>query len=988
MQPRVTAILVARSGAEYLERTLAALAAQTRKPDVTIAVDVSSNDGSEALLAASGPAQVLSIRDGTSFGSAVSHAVQFAPDAESPDTESDAEWLWLLGHDNAPHPDALAQLLGAVERAPSVAVAGPKLMRHDRADMIAAFGETMSTFGASVSLVENELDQAQHDTRDDVLGVAAVGMLVRRSLWKRLGGFDPGLPSIDASLDFSVRARLAGYRVVMVPGARVASIGGPEAFGSRTSGRGAVSARRRFRIARAAQLHRRLVYSPAWAVVLHWLSLVPLAIARSIGDLVGKRPGAIGGEFRAAFGTAFAGRIGVARRNLRHTRKLGWAAIGALRMPTGELRERRAQAREADLAELDGGATASDRHTGEPVAERAGFVSHGGLWVVLLIGIVGVLAYGALLGAAAVSGGGLRPLAETVPELWANIGYGWREIGTGILGAADPFTSVLAVLGSLTFWSPSYSVVLVYFLSLPLSALGAWFAARRISRRPWLPVLAALLWSLAPPLLASLADGRLGAVLTHLLLPWLLSCALAASRYRASHAWASSAAAALLFAVVAASTPSLVPALLVLLVVLLAARPGSIHRTIGIPVPALVLFGPLIVQQVLAGNPLGLLADPGVPLAISGDGGAASGWRLALADPTGALHGWSSVFSELLAGGTPLPGAAASGIIGPGMAAPLLVAILLAPLGVLAVLALFLPGARRAIPAMAIALLGYLTAVGAAHVQVGAVGDAAVTVWPGSGLSLYWLGLTAAAILGLGAVGRMATPLSVLAGLTATALAIPLLGAMLIGTAGVRPATTRILPALVTAEARTHPTAGTLVITSLGEAGVSVRLERGLGASLDDQSTLVSTRLRADSLDDRLATLAGNLAAPSGYDAATDLKELDIPFVLVSPGTEDDSTYRATVDALDGNEILSPVGTTAGGLLWRYEGETTVGAAPAGAAHPGNGDTALGAGYLIALGIVFGITVLLAIPTGGRRKPVRKPAGEEPADTFDEEDHD
>ncbi len=962
MQPRVIAILVARSGAQYLERTLAALAAQSRRPDVTIAVDVASRDGGEGLLAASAPAHVLSVRDGTSFGSAVAHAVQFAPEAES-----DREWLWLLGHDNAPHPDALAELLGAVERAPSVVVAGPKLLRHDRPDTIAAFGETLSTLGASVALVDGELDQAQHDTRDDVLGVGAAGMLVRRSLWRSLGGFDPGLPSIDASLDFSIRARLAGNRVVLVPGAKVASAGGPEAFG-----RGRVSERRRFRVARAAQLHRRLVYAPAWAVVAHWLSLVPLAVLRSVLDLVAKRPGAIGGEFRAAFGTAFSGRIGAARKNLRRTRTLGWGAIAPLRMSTGELRERRAQAREAETAELEelasGTGTSVTGAAEARAAGRAGFVAHGGLWTVLLAGVVGILAYGTLLGASAVTGGGLRPLSETVSALWANIGYGWREVGTGALGAADPFAGVLAILGSLTFWSPSYSVVLVYLLALPLAALGAWFAARRLSRRPWLPVLAAILWALAPPLLAALAEGRLGAVLAHLLLPWLFLAALGAAR-----SWAAGAAAALLLAGVAAGSPSLVPALLVLFVVLLAARPGSIHRMIGIPIPALVLFGPLVVGQVLAGNPLGLLADPGVPVA----GGAASGWQLALADPAGGLLGWSSVVAELSASGALLPGVAM-----PGATAAVLVALLLAPLGVLALLALFLPGSRRAVPAMAVALLGFLTAVGAAHVQVGAVGSSAVTVWPGSGLSLYWLGLGAAAVLALGALGRMTTPVAVLSGLTATALAIPLLGGLLIGTAAVRPATDRILPALVTAEARTHPGAGTLVIGSLGAQGISAHLERGLGASLDDQSTLVSTRREATGLDERLALLAGNLATRSGYDAASDLVDHDIPFVLVPPGSDDDETYRATVDALDGNEILTPVGTTASGLLWRYEGETDV-AGP----HPGNAGTPLGAGYLALLGSVFGVTALLAIPTGRRRRPRRPPVVDDPSAPFDEEDH-
>ena len=106
--------------------------------------------------------------------------------------------------------------------------------------------------------------------------------------------------------------------------------------------------------------------------------------------------------------------------------------------------------------------------------------------------------------------------------------------------------------------------------------------------------------------------------------------------------------------------------------------------------------------------------------------------------------------------------------------------------------------------------------------------------------------------------------------------------------------------------------------------------------------------------------------------------------MVVSPGTESDDSYQRTVEALDANEIMTPVGTTANGLLWRYEGET----ADAGR-NPGNTDTALGVWILIGLGVVFGVTALLAIPTEGRRGRPRAAAdSEEPAGTFDEEDHD
>ncbi len=44
-----------------------------------------------------------------------------------------------------------------------MAAAGPKLVEWDDQHTIREFGEAMTQFGAAVNLVENELDQAQHD---------------------------------------------------------------------------------------------------------------------------------------------------------------------------------------------------------------------------------------------------------------------------------------------------------------------------------------------------------------------------------------------------------------------------------------------------------------------------------------------------------------------------------------------------------------------------------------------------------------------------------------------------------------------------------------------------------------------------------------------------------------------------------------------------------------------------------------------------------
>ena len=941
MHTRVTAILVARSGAAHLERTLAGLNRQTRRPDEIVAVDAGSTDRSAELLAASGPTQLVTITGKIDFGTAIARALTVA----APD-ESVNDWIWLLAHDNAPQPAALAALLGAVEIAPSVAVAGPKLMRWDQPEVIAEYGETMTYYGASIALVEAELDQAQHDVRSDVLGVAAGGMLVRRSLWNTLGGFDPALPSVDAALDFSVRARLAGFRVVVVPGAKVSSDGGPEMFGRTT-----VSDRRRATTRRAAQLHRRLVYAPAAALPLHWLSLLPLAILRAIGQLLAKRPGAIGGEFGSAITAAFGGsHIGAARRNIKRTRRVGWASIAPLRMPPATVRERRAQARDAQRTHSAAVITGA----------RAGFVTNGGLWVVLLAGIIGLISWGSLIGASSVTGGSLSPLSDTVGQLWSHVGYGWREIGVGFIGAADPFTYLLAVLGSITSWSPSFSLVLVYLLALPLAALGAWFAARQLSTRASLPALAAFLWAIAPPLTGALNGGHLGAVIAHLLLPWLVLAVLNAPR-----SWAASAGAALLLAAIAASTPSLVPALVIALLAWIVARPKSVHRLLGIPIPAIALFAPLIVQQVLRGNPLALFADPGVPAPT------ATGTALHLAllsSSTGVngrdgLNGWSAVVQSF-------------GL--PGVSAIIIVAALLLPVGVLALLSLFVPGSRRAIPSMIIALLGFATAVAASHVQVSHIGSAAVPVWTGSGLSLFWLGLVASVLIALDALGRFAIPVGILTAVTVTLLVLPTLGSALLKTTPVE-AGARILPAVVTAEAEQHPGVGTLVLTSQSDGGLSATVQRGSGSTLDDQSTLAATSASPDARTRRVATVAGNLASRSGFDAGSELTKLSIGFVLLTP--DDTAVHKRTSEALDSNALFAPVGATDNGLLWRFEGlsgQKTITTA-------GNTDTALGTFILLGQGTVFGMTLLLGIPTARRRRRLAVSGSNpgQPADTFD-----
>lgn len=942
MQPRVTAILVAPGGAASLDRTLDGLSRQTRPPEALVVVDTGGPGSAAGRLALSGAARLVTAPVGTTVGGGVTHALRAIGPAEA--GSLDDEWLWILGDDNAPEDVALDELMSTVEVAPSVAVAGPKLMRWDESGVIAEFGETMTRFGASIALVSGELDQAQHDVQADVLGVAAGGMLVRRSVWQALGGFDPGLPHIDASLDFSTRARLAGHRVVLVPSARVLSKGHPEDFGREPGGHA-----RRSRLRRSAQLHRRLVYAPALALPFHWLSLVPLAILRSVWHLLAKNPGAAIGEFRTAFSAAFGGsHVSEARKNLGRSKKVGWRVIRPLRADWAQLRERRVNERDALLAGVE-----------DTAVPKASFIGSGGLWVTLLAAVVGLVAFFPLLDSAAVTGGGLLPVSTTLSALWHSVGYGWHDIGTGFVGPSDPFTGVVAVLSSITFWSPSTAIVIFFFLALPLSALGAWLAARRVTRRGWVPGVAALVYSVSPPVLSALQTGHLGAVVTHVALPFLVLALVSSHR-----SWAAGATASILFAVVAASTPSLIPALVIGWLGAIATRPRGTHRMLGIPVPAIALFVPLAIAQISRGTWWAIFADPGVPARTT----AASPLQLALGSPETGLNGWTDLIAKI-------------GVTGSTMAIVIVLAML--PLGILAALSVFAPTRGAAIACLAVALLGYATAVAATHLQITGVGSTTTGVWAGSGLTLYFAGLVGAASITLDRIPRFTPPFGLLLGVVGIAASVPLIIATLIGAGSIVPSSGRILSAYVTAEAVAKPDVGTLVLSPQPDGSLAVSLQRGQGETLDQQSTLESTQQTLSATTRDLTVLAGNLVSRSGFDPKPDLKELGVGFVLLGSGRDDTdgkALEQRASEALDGNALFLPVGDTTSGLLWRY-----VDAKERTTDHPADG--ALRPIILITWAIVFGSALLLAVPTTPRRRRAKSgaPEAEQPATTFDEE---
>ncbi|MEK6345057.1 MAG: glycosyltransferase family 2 protein, partial [Curtobacterium sp.] len=254
---------------------------------------------------------------------------------------------------------------------------------------------------------------------------------------------------------------------------------------------------------------------------------------------------------------------------------------------------------------------------------------------------------------------------------------------------------------------------------------------------------------------------------------------------------------------------------------------------------------------------------------------------------------------------------------------PVVMAVLALPVAAAAIGALL--GHRWAIAgaALVVALLGYATAFGATQLAVTGVGSTTTIVWPGSGLSVYWLGIVAAACIGLDVLPRLAPVAALVATVLAGVTVAPAFAAFYLQTATIQPTSGRVLSAYVNAEAQANPDVGTLVVDPQPDGSLAVSLERGQGSTLDDQSTLESTALTLDRAGRAVTTLAGNLASRSGYDPRPALRSLGISFVLLDDAGNDpraQAIHDRTAGAIGQNALFTSIRETSRGQLFHYDG--------------------------------------------------------------------
>lgn len=235
MTPRLSIIVVSYNTRELTLECLRSVYAQTRETSFELlVVDNASTDESAAAIAAEFPqARLWPLDENLGFAAANNFAARHAS----------GEWLLLLNPDTVVLDRAIDRLVGFAESAnrshPRAGIFGGRTLFPDGSlnpTSCWARPTLWSTFCIAVGLTSlfrrsslfnpEAMPAWPRDSVREVDIVTGCFFLLRRSLWNRLGGFDPAFFMYGEEADLCLRVRREGVTGLICPDATIIHHGG------------------------------------------------------------------------------------------------------------------------------------------------------------------------------------------------------------------------------------------------------------------------------------------------------------------------------------------------------------------------------------------------------------------------------------------------------------------------------------------------------------------------------------------------------------------------------------------------------------------------------------------------------------------------------------------------------------------------------------------------------------------------------------------
>jgi GT2 family glycosyltransferase len=140
--------------------------------------------------------------------------------------ESKGPYVVFLNNDVIVDPEWLSELVDGVRLQQEIVAAQCKLLLLDNKRCIESAGDYINTLGFSFSRGRGQLDVGQFDRIEDIFSARGAAMLVKRTAFEAIGGFDSLFFLQYDDIDLGWRIRLRGYRIIFVPRSVVFHAGG------------------------------------------------------------------------------------------------------------------------------------------------------------------------------------------------------------------------------------------------------------------------------------------------------------------------------------------------------------------------------------------------------------------------------------------------------------------------------------------------------------------------------------------------------------------------------------------------------------------------------------------------------------------------------------------------------------------------------------------------------------------------------------------
>lgn len=213
---RTVSVILNWNGAAHTAACLRSLADLREVDHVPLVVDNGSRDGSVARLRAEFPGLwIVETGANLGFGGGINHGIATARSAG-------ADFLWLLNNDTTVAPDALRQLIDALNGRPDAAFAVPIIYYADRPDVIWYAGATVTPpSGHHLHRGLGEQDQGQFEGIEELECACACSLLVRARALEDIGPLPTDYFLYWEDVAWSTMAAAAGWRILFVPRSRI-----------------------------------------------------------------------------------------------------------------------------------------------------------------------------------------------------------------------------------------------------------------------------------------------------------------------------------------------------------------------------------------------------------------------------------------------------------------------------------------------------------------------------------------------------------------------------------------------------------------------------------------------------------------------------------------------------------------------------------------------------------------------------------------------